>query len=246
MRWGSVPELIGPRHLYRVRRLGGLLAQAVPSGHVLDAGCGAGALTELLARRGYRVTAVDASQDFVAYARRRMDAAGLAGRVEVRHADLEHADLPIQAYDGAVCGEVLEHLRDDARAVGALARSLKVGGALALTVPAGPERYDWLDRWAGHERRYDEQGLRSLLQGAGLEVEALVRWGFPFTALYERLVQRPGLAHASRNGAERSAVARLARSRLVSAGLGGLFTLDRLFEGRIDRGTGFLALARKT
>lgn len=245
MRWGSAPELVGPRHLYRVRRLRGWLAQAVPSGHVLDAGCGAGALTELLARRGYRVTAVDASEEFVAYVRRRMERAGLADRVEVRQVDLEHADLPTEAYDGAVCGEVLEHLADDAGALGAVARGLKVGGALALTVPAGPERYDWLDRWAGHERRYDEEGLRDLLHGAGLEVEALVRWGFPFAALYERHVQRPGLAHASRNGAERSAIARIARSRLVGAALAGLFTVDRLFEGRVDRGTGFLVRARK-
>src|SRR5436309_243936 len=91
MRWGEAPELIGPRHAYRVRRLARLFQQAVPGGHVLDAGCGAGRLTELLAQRGYRVTAVEASPEFVDYVRERVARAGLASRVEVRLGDLERA-----------------------------------------------------------------------------------------------------------------------------------------------------------
>jgi len=250
MRWGAAPELVGPRHAYRVQRLAALLRSAVPSGNVLDAGCGAGALAELLARRGYRVTAVDASPELVDYTRKRIARAGLAERVEVRRGDLETALRPPalqqnEAFDAAVCGEVLEHIDDDDAALQFITAALKPGGVLVLSVPAGADQYDWLDRWAGHYRRYDEERLRALLAGAGLEVEALVRWGFPFMALYERFVQRPGLGRAAASGGERSAVARLARSAPVTLSLAAFFTADRLFEGRVPRGTGFLVRARK-
>jgi SAM-dependent methyltransferase len=221
------------------------LRAAVPRGHILDAGCGAGSLTELLARRGYRVTAVDASEEFVAYVRERVSRASLAPRVTVQQADLEQGKLPTNAFDGAVCGEVLEHLADDAAATRAIAGALRPGGVLALTVPARPEQYDWLDHWAGHERRYDEPALRSLLAGTGLEVDTLVQWGFPFMALYERFVQRPGLARVSRERAAHGVVTRLARAHPTTLVLGALFRLDERFEGHSTGGTGFLARARK-
>jgi SAM-dependent methyltransferase len=245
MAWGSAPELIGPRHLYRVDRLARALAAVVPGGTVLDAGCGAGALAERLARMGYDVVAVDGSWDFVAHTKARLFQAGLGHRVRVTQGDLQALDLGGLEFDAAVCGDVLEHLPDDAAAVAAIARALRPGGIFALTVPAGASAYDWLDAWAGHERRYDEPALHALLAGAGLEIERVKRWGFPFMALYERFVQRPGLAHASHGSGSDGRVARLARSRPVTLSLGALFRLDQLFEGSTRRGTGFLAIARK-
>ncbi|HXF81407.1 MAG TPA: methyltransferase domain-containing protein [bacterium] len=244
MHWGSMPELVGPRHAYRVRRLVDLLAERLPHGRVLDAGCGSGTATLMLARLGYRVVAVDASAEFVDHLRDRLRRDGLEGRVEVRTVDLAMADLRPGGFDGAICGEVLEHLPDDRRALETVSRALRPGGVLALSVPAGPERFDWLDRWAGHERRYDEERLRAILAAARLDPEVLVRWGFPFMLLYERFVQRPGLAAAARNGADHP-VAQLARARPVVAAWGALFALDRLAEGRVPRGTGFLVRAQR-
>jgi SAM-dependent methyltransferase len=244
MHWGAMPELVGPRHAYRVRRLVDLLTSALPRGHVLDAGCGAGSTTELLARRGYRVTAVDGSPEFVDHVRARLERAGLGHRVTVECADFGTVTLPTNTFDGAICGEVLEHLADDRRAVRVIGEALRPGGIFALSVPADPARFDWLDAWAGHERRYDADNVRSLLEEGGLEVDVLTRWGFPFMTLYERFVQRPGLATAARNG-EGDLVARLARSQPALAAFGAVFTLDRCIEGRVDRGTGFLARARR-
>ncbi len=244
MQWGAMPELLGPRHAYRVRRLVGLLTGAVPHGHILDAGCGAGTATELLAQRGYRVTAIDGSAQFLDHVRARLDRAGLAHRVQVVQVDFATAELPRETFDGTICGEVLEHLPDDRRAVQLIARALRPGGVLALSVPADPDRFDWLDRWAGHERRYDEPGLRAILKDAGLQVEWLARWGFPFMTLYERFLQRPGLATAAQRG-EGHPVARAARSRPAITAFGTLFSLDRFVEGRLPLGTGFLVRARR-
>jgi len=245
MHWGEAPELVGPRHTYRVRRLYQLLRRYVPAGHILDAGCGAGSLTELLARGGYRVTAVDGSPEFVAYVRDRIAAAGLEESVEVRSGDLERLNLETEVSDGAVCGEVLEHLADDAAAMRNIAAALKPGGVLVLSVPAHPDRYSWLDRWAGHYRRYDEVSVRALVTDAGLTIDRLILWGFPFMALYERFVQRPGLARAATKSPIGALIARAARSAPASVGFRGLFSLDRLFEGRIADGTGFFVVARK-
>jgi SAM-dependent methyltransferase len=244
MVWGTLPDLIGPRHVYRVGRLLRWFAAAVPRGYVLDAGCGAGRLTELLARRGYRVLAVDGSEDFVRHTRARIADTGLADYVEVRQVDLERPDLPRDTFDGIVSGEVLEHLADDAAAIRGLAAALKTGGTIALSVPAGAQQYDWLDQWAGHERRYEEADVRRLLRTAGLELDALVRWGFPFMTLYERFVQRPGLARAGHRDGDGSVLARAARSHPVTALFGALFALDERFEGW-GNGTGFLVRARK-
>lgn len=245
MRWGEAPELVGPRHAYRVRRLAHLLRQNLPAGHILDAGCGAGSLTELLARGGYRVTAVEASPEFVAYVQVRVGRVGLADRVEVRAGDLERIDLGGETFDGAVCGEVLEHVADDAAAMQNIAAALKPGGVLVLSVPARPDRYGWLDQWAGHYRRYDEKSLRSLLIDAGLTIEQLILWGFPFMSLYERFVQRPGLPRAANRGALGSLIGRAGRSAPVGLGFRALFAVDQLFEGRIADGTGFFVVARK-
>ncbi len=244
MQWGSMPELLGPRHEYRVRRLVDLLTSAAPHGHILDAGCGAGTVTERLARAGYRVTAVDGSAEFVAHVRARVERAGLAHRVHVEQADFAELSLPADTFNGAICGEVLEHLPDDEGAVRTIAAALRPGGVLALSVPADPARFDWLDRWAGHERRYDESRLRHILESAGLDVEMLTRWGFPFMTLYERFVQRPGLATAAHAG-QGHAVARAARSAPALAAFGALFSLDQCVEGRIPLGTGFLVRARR-
>ncbi len=245
MQWGSAPELVGPRHTYRVERLARCLHAAIPRGTILDAGCGAGTLTERLLRMGYTVVAIDDSPEFVGYTRARVERAGLGHRACVQRGDLQSLELEPGSFDGAVCGDVLEHVPDDSAAVQAIASALRPGGVFALTVPAGADRYDWLDAWAGHERRYDEPALRQILVGAGLRIEYLTRWGFPFMALYERFVQRPGLARTSGADGSTSTLAKLARSRPVTVGLGAMFRVDQQFEGRMNRGTGFLARARK-
>jgi len=245
MNWGETPELVGPRHAYRVRRLADLLQGTVPRGQILDAGCGAGTLTEILAKRGYRVTAVDASPEFVAHVKDRMRRAGLDERVDVHIENLEGTELPDESFDGAVCGEVLEHLADDGAAVRGIARALKFGGALVLSVPARPDRFSWLDRWAGHHRRYDADSLRALLTDAGLRIERLIQWGFPFMALYERFVQSPGLAQAAQGGRLGRFAGTAARTPPVRLAFEALFNVDRLLEGRAGKGTGFFAVARK-
>lgn len=75
------------------------LAESLPAGRALDLACGAGRHALLLARRGWRVTAVDASRVGIEITKERARALGV--EIDARIADLEGAEFEIErdAYD---------------------------------------------------------------------------------------------------------------------------------------------------
>lgn len=104
-----------------------------PSGaRLLDAGCGTGRYAVELARRGYRVTGLDASADLIAVARQR------AGAAEVAFVTADLTTLPpAPPYEAILCRGVLNDLVDDQtrrNAFHAFAGALVHGGALVLDV----------------------------------------------------------------------------------------------------------------
>lgn len=249
MRWGAEPELVGPRHHFRVALIARLLAAHLPASppgspaltRVLDAGAGRGTLTLALTRRGYAVTALDDSAEFLSYLQQRANPERSPTLVR---GDVTALPLATGAFDGAVCGEVLEHVDDDGAAVAGIARVLRPGGLLVATVPAGQARYGWLDRWAGHARRYELAELRALVEAHGFEVLRLHHWGFPFGLLYERLVQRPVLGRHVRRGAAPGVALRVGRARLTTRAASILFAADHLADG-LPWGLGLLLVARR-
>ena len=71
-----------------------------------------------------------------------------------------------------VCLNVLEHIEDDARALGTFFDVLEPGGRLILLVPALRALYGSLGRALDHFRRYERSELVDKLRRAGFEVEA--------------------------------------------------------------------------
>lgn len=107
-------------------------------GAVLDLGCAFGHTTRLLKRHGYEATGVDASADYIARARR-TDPSGV-----YLQCDAAHVPLSDGSFDGVLFLDVLEHLPDERGAIREVARLLRPGGTLALSVPhRGP--LAWLD-----------------------------------------------------------------------------------------------------
>jgi SAM-dependent methyltransferase len=241
--WGDAPELFGPRHDYRESLILRRLLPALPGPQVLNAGAGAGSLTLKLVDAGLSVTSVDASAELCDWVREALGARGAEGAHPVMRGDLERLDLPDEAFDGAVCAEVLEHLDDDAAALAELARVLRPGGLLVVSVPANPYRYDWTDQWAGHRRRYTADGLRRRLEEAGFPGPEVAGWGFPLTGLYHRQVYRRALRRRVEAGAGTAGGG--APPRLVSRAVRAALEIDTAFIGRRPGYHGLLAVARR-
>lgn len=240
--WGDAPELFGPRHDFRESLILRRLLPALPGPEVLNAGSGAGSLTLRLVDLGLRVTSVDASARLCDWTRAALRARAAAEANPVIAGDLERLSLPDDAFDAAVCAEVLEHLDDDAAALAELARVLRPGGLLIVTVPADPYRYDWTDQWAGHRRRYTVAMLEERMRAAGFTDARALGWGFPITGLYHRQVFRRALRRRLRAGREGPGGAPpRALARVVRAAL----EIDRAFVGRRPGYHGLLAVAHR-
>ena len=96
----------------------------------LDVGCGAGLLTEPLARLGAAVTGIDASPEVIEVARGHSAVMGLA--IDYRVGDVQALD---GEFDLITSVEVIEHVADPAAFVKALAKRLATGGLLIMSTP---------------------------------------------------------------------------------------------------------------
>ena len=96
----------------------------------LDVGCGAGLLTEPLARLGAKVTGIDATPEVIRVAREHATAMGL--EIDFRVGDVQELK---GRFDLITCMEVIEHVADPAAFVKALAQRLASGGLLIMSTP---------------------------------------------------------------------------------------------------------------
>jgi len=107
---------------------------ARPGEHWLDAGCGTGTLARHLAHQGCRVTGVDGSARMIEVAERA--AAGIHHAPAFRHVhDVVSLPFAAGAFDGVVCSSVLEYVHSPPLVLAELARVLRPGGRLLVSVP---------------------------------------------------------------------------------------------------------------
>jgi len=138
---------------------------------LLDCGCGTGGNLALLAPFG-RAVGFDLSDGGLSTAR-------ADGRV-VAKADVTRSPFLAESVDVATSFDVLQCVDDDASAVREMARVLRPGGRVVLTLAAldvlsGDHGEVW-----GEVRRYTPARARRLVEQAGLEVE---RVQFMFASL---------------------------------------------------------------
>lgn len=112
----------------------GRLAPLVkPDSRWLDAGCGAGTLTQVLSRLGAQGEAVDGSPAMIEAAQQTRGN-GSAGPFEFRVVQtVESLPYPAESFDGVLCSSVLEYLERPDAALTEFARVLRPGGRLLLT-----------------------------------------------------------------------------------------------------------------
>ena len=129
---------------------------------VLNAGCGSGELSLLLAAAGHEVVGIDPDPTYVQLARDRAADRFPSCRFEV--SSIENYRGP-DGFDAAVSTDVLEHIADDRRAFERLADLVRPGGHVLIAVPAGQWLFGYHDEQLGHYRRYSASTLRQLVSG---------------------------------------------------------------------------------
>ena len=104
-----------------------------PGSLVLEAGCGVGAQTVVLAQRslGARIVSVEISPESLTAARERVRAGGV-DNVVFQEADIYALPFPAEHFDHVFVCFVLEHLARVAKALECLTRVLKPGGTLTV------------------------------------------------------------------------------------------------------------------
>jgi SAM-dependent methyltransferase len=126
-------QALPPEHTEREADALASLLTVPPGAEVLDVPCGAGRLSLALAQRGYRVTGVDWSSEFLNHAR--SSDGGQAVEWERR----EMRDLPWrERFDAAFCvGNSFGYLDDEGNAafLRAVAAALKPGARFVLETP---------------------------------------------------------------------------------------------------------------
>jgi SAM-dependent methyltransferase len=153
---------------------------------ILEIGCSAGPLQQILAADGYTsLTGIDISERAIALARER-------DIPNVSVMDGAHLDFPDASFDLVLASDVLEHIEDEERAAREWSRVLRPGGRILVFVPAFQMLWTKHDEVNHHYRRYTAGHLRRTLQQAGLQLERSSYWNSTlfFPASVIRLIQR--------------------------------------------------------
>ncbi|MCC2976118.1 class I SAM-dependent methyltransferase [Sphingomonas sp. PL-96] len=128
---------------------------------ILEIGCGTGHNLPMLAQFG----AVDAIE--IDAAAREIASSRLGKPVgEAPLPDLP--GVPEASYDMIAVLDVVEHIEDDVAALAGMARRLKPGGKILVTVPAHPWMWSAHDVVNHHHRRYSKASLAEAIAEAGL------------------------------------------------------------------------------
>lgn len=183
-RWWDPEGPQKPLHALNPARLG-YVSERVPlrDARVLDVGCGAGLLSEALAREGARVTAIDLAPDLIKVAKLHRLESGI--EVDYRLAAVETlAEEAPGSFDAVACMEMLEHVPDPGAVVAACATLLKPGGrlflstlnrtpaAFALAIVGAEYVARMLPKGTHHYRDFIKPSeLAAWLRAAGLELE---------------------------------------------------------------------------
>ena len=167
--YDRMAELDGLHWWYRARRniLSDLIERRVnpPSGaRILEIGCGTGHNVLMLKRFG-EVDAIEIDEEARELASERLGKpVGTAPLPEL-------TGVEDGAYDLIAILDVLEHVEADEQALASMARKLKPGGRILVTVPAHPWMWSAHDVVNHHKRRYTKRGFRSVLEAAGLKID---------------------------------------------------------------------------
>ncbi len=196
-----VLSLIGIPHLgFRLRAriiLAEAFKEATPASRILDAGCGFGMYSMILAEKGFTVDSIDLDKVRTDSIRTMLSEYPVIGRhITPFTGSLTNLPFVDNSYDLTICSEVIEHIPEHITAIRELARTLKPGGLLILSVPYHSRHNERFHKKFGHERPgYTLEQFQKLFGGVGLEVQKYFYYerafGSPLFRLFNSLHAKP-------------------------------------------------------
>lgn len=140
-----------------------------PFDTLVDLGTGTGRMLELFADRYRRGIGLDLTPAMLAYARAKLERAGIA-HAQVRQADIYDLPLADESADAVVMHQVLHFLGDPQRAIREAVRVLAPDGRL-LIVDFAPHELEFLRERYAHERLgFGRSQLKQWLEDCALTV----------------------------------------------------------------------------
>lgn len=146
-----------------------LILKEVPKSaeKMLDAGFGTGIYSLSLANKIKEIKAIDISDEKVNEVKKE----SVSKNICFEKGDLRKLQFEDNYFDLIICSDVLEHIREDYKAFSELARVLKKGGTLLLTVPANSKKNKETYRLYGHERPgYELCDIKEFCKNRGLKI----------------------------------------------------------------------------
>jgi ubiquinone/menaquinone biosynthesis C-methylase UbiE len=135
---------------------------------LLDLGTGTGRILEMFGPGIERGLGVDLNREMLAFARSRLDHAGIRN-CSVRQGDIFDLAIPPDSFDVVVIHQVLHFLDDGARAIREAARVLRPQGRL-LVVDFAPHELEFLREEYAHRRLgFPAETVTQWLEQAGLK-----------------------------------------------------------------------------
>jgi 2-polyprenyl-3-methyl-5-hydroxy-6-metoxy-1,4-benzoquinol methylase len=168
-----------------------LILGLVKGERILEVGCGTGTIAAALARNS-SIVGVDPTLTAVQMTKLRTSEAHLD--LEVIQADGLELCFASEAFEAAICADVIEHVDDDYSFLLEVRRVLEPAGYLLITAPANRLLWSQLDEEVGHRRRYDLGSIQKLLRKAGFEEIRVRYWNsilFPIMFVFRKLIH-PG------------------------------------------------------
>ena len=168
--YDQMAELDQRHWWYRARRqvLAALIRRTQVPAHaqILEIGCGTGHNLAMLSEFG-DVDALELDGEARKIAAKRLGKPVMKAPLpELKGVAAAHYDL-IGAFD------VIEHIDDDVAALASIAKRLKSGGKLVITVPAHQWMWSAHDVVNHHQRRYSKRSLKALIDGSPLKLERI-------------------------------------------------------------------------
>lgn len=147
--------------------------------NICEIGCGVGILSNKLGKKGFAVDAFDLDKNAIKLAK---------NHNKNQNVNFSSKDILIfsinKKYDLVIAIEVLEHIKDDVKAIRNANKLLRKNGFFLITVPINEKYRTEFDNRSGHVRRYDEKDLTNKLKKQGFSIIKIKYFNFPLLWLW--------------------------------------------------------------